>query len=1494
MSRSTFTAIRTEGGLLPREILERVAAQDPELPGLAQEHFHLPPNERLGEAINRSWNRLLGLWEAFSEALEARGENDAATGLTRDRWLLPLFDELGYGRLQRSTAVEIEGKSFAISHAWHRTPIHLVGAGLSIDRRAVGVAGAAAAAPHSLLQEFLNRSEDHLWGFVSNGRLLRILRDNHSLSRQAYVEFDLEAIMEGDLFSDFRVLWLACHQSRVEATEPEECWLEAWFQQSREEGVRALDALRGGVERAIEAFGAGFLRHPANGRLHDGLRSGELDRQEYYRELLRLAYRLIFLFVAEDRQVLLDPAAGPEAKARYTRFYASHRLRELAGRRRGSAHDDLWRGLRLVLSKLHDGCPELGLPALGSFLWSPEAVEWIGDAELRNDDLLAALRALCYTTQDHQLLPVNWRTIGSEELGSIYESLLELHPQINREAGTFELNTAAGHERKTTGSYYTPTSLVDQLLDSALEPVLEEAMRADDPEAALLSLKVCDTAAGSGHFLVAAARRIAMRLASVRTGDEEASPEAVTHALRDVVGRCIYGVDMNPLAVELCKFSLWMEALEPGKPLSFLDHHIQVGNSLLGTTPRLMRQGIPDDAFKEIEGDDPAHVRELRKQNREERESEQIGFHTQLVAEPRAKFGSWENALDELNRADDSTLEAVQEKEARYRRLLSDQRYRTERLAADAWCAAFVWRKVRTAPPAITDDVFRQIERHPEEVPGQIIMEVRRLANRYRFFHFHLAFPEVFRTAGNPRMQESPTGWEGGFDVVLGNPPWERIKLQEKEWFAERRPEIADAPNAAKRRKLIAALEEEDPELFEAFLDARRQAEGESHLVRDSGRYPLCGRGDVNTYSVFTEANRQIIGPRGRMGIIVPSGIATDATTQYFFQDLMESESLVSLYDFENREKIFPAVDSRMKFCLLTVAGAAHEHDAGAEFAFFLHSTKELDDEARRFVLSKEDIALLNPNTRTCPIFRARRDAEITKAIYRRLPVLVKESDPEENPWGVRFASMFHMSNHSDLFRSHEELEADGWVLSGNVFTRGTERCLPLYEAKMANLHDHRSARVVISPTARVRQGQPEDLSHEEHENPECYATPRFWVSETKVEEQMRGAWRRKWVLAWRRVSISTNERTFLPTILPEAAVGDSLFLAFTEPPSLASLLAAVLGSYPFDYVARQKMGGVNLSFYVVAQLPAPTPSMLSKLESWTPSTGRDFFRPYILELAYTAWDLQPLARDCGYDGPPFRWDEERRFLLRSEVDAACFHLYGIEREDVDYIMETFPIVKRKEEAEYGEYRTKRLILEIYDAIAEAIRTGERYQTRLDPPPAHPSLAHGVEAQAVWPAPTAAVPAVPQDVPAWDPQRDPIYIVFALLHANGGTIPLMDLARAFALWSHPEQLARAAPASLRDTVEEWLRGAGLRSVPPGTLAAILRDLVGRGAVRPIVDESSRSAVSTTAATPSEERLLGWYQFEAWLALNVLSAMPADAVAELESVAGEDGRILLEA
>ena len=1308
-----FTTVRVEGAILPPDLLQRVSGGGDGLKGLTPADYHLAKRERVGEVANRAWNRLLGAWESFAGAMETLPESDAGTSLTRERWLQILFQELGYGRLPTSKAAEVEGRTYAISHGWGQTPIHLVSFRLKLDERAAGVAGAARVSPHSLVQEFLNRSDDHLWGVVSNGLRLRLLRDNVSLSRAAYVEFDLQAMMEGEVYADFVLLWLLAHESRVEVPEggrPEDCWLEKWFQTAAEEGTRVLEHLRDGVEQAIEALGSGFLAHEKNAELRARVQNGDLTAREYYHQLLRLVYRLLFLFVAEDRDLLIAPGTDKTTRETYGEYYSTKRIRRLAGLRRGTAHRDLYEGLQVVMKRLHESSAELGLPALGGYLFAPDALPDIDGASIRNYDLLDAIRHLSHMQDRHGRRPVDYRNLGAEELGSVYESLLEQHPAID-ERGRFSLDVTAGSDRKTTGSYYTPSSLIQCLLDSALDPVIEDRINeagkdAGAAEAALLDLTICDPACGSGHFLVAAARRLAKRLAAVRTGEEEPAADPTRTALRDVIGRCIYGVDINPMAVELCKINLWIEALEPGKPLSFLDHHIQCGNSLLGTTPVLIEGGIPDDAFKAIQGDDKKVCSSLKKENKQERKGQQTLFG----GTERTDLGALTETFREVTDARDETLDAVREKAGAYSKALASAEYRHARLIADAWCAAFVWRKdgeKRGGLRGLTTGELRRLQDSPEGVSREAAGEIQRLRERYQFFHWHLAFPEVFGEADTRGEKAPPAGWAGGFDVVLGNPPWERIKLQEKEFFAAHgRLDIANAPNAAARKRLIEALKTGDPPLWHAFQEAKREAEGMSHLVRHSDRYPLCGRGDVNTYAVFAELMRTVTGPVGRTGCIVPSGIATDDTTKFFFQDLMDRRSLASLYDFENRDAIFPGVHRSYKFCLLSLTGLERPNEAGAEFVFFAHNTGDLRDRERRFTLTAEDIELLNPNTRTCPIFRTRRDAEITKGIYRRVPVLIREGPPEENPWGIKFMRMFDMSNDSHLFRTREQLEGEGFELEGNVFVKDEERWLPLYEAKMIHHFNHRFGDYSMKDPDTGATALPE-VPVERLKDPSYAPLPRYWVPAAEVDARLEGKWDRDWLLGWRDITNATNERTVIATVFPKVGVGNNLPIALisTHHIQRGVHLAANLSAFTADFAARFKVGGTHLNFFIFEQVPVLGPAVYDGVCAWSTSERLcDWIAHRATRLCFTDRSLQSLTRELGRGDLEPQWHDTERFQLHCELDAAFFHLYGICRDDVDYIMDAFPIVKRKDEKRHGEYRTKRVSLEIYDEMARAMK----------------------------------------------------------------------------------------------------------------------------------------------------------------------------------------------
>lgn len=1284
-----FTAIAIEGGLLPADWLARAAqlkapAQDPADYGILK-------GLEIRDEIGRYWRIAKAMWQSFENGRKAKGD---ASALTQQFVIGLLQEAFGFSDLEirprPSATSPFLAMDYAVipvemqGHLWPLTAINTtsqipvviapVGAGLDKAYKSFGEDQRKRSA-FGLVQEFLNRSQDALWGLCSDGLTLRIVRDNASLTRPAWVEIDLDTMFRGELYPDFAAVWLILHRSRFgQPDKPaEQCPLELWRTSSREEGIRARDRLRSGFEAALKILGQGFFAHPENHALRTALQTGALSTNDYFGELLRLVYRLIFLLTIEERDLLHPKGTAREVRDRYHDGYGLQRMRERAARR--VAHDrfsDQWEALKITFRGLTHGEEALGLPALAG-LFAAHQCPTLDASQLGNRELLQALFQLCWLREDTGISRVNWRDMGPDELGYVYEGLLELVPVLAEDGRTFSFandEESRGNARKTSGSYYTPDSLVGLLLESALDPVIAStiAANAGSPKRtadALLSLTIVDPACGSGHFLLAAARRLAEAIARVKA-DGTPTPEEYRSALRDVVGRCIFGVDLNPLAVELCKVALWMEAIDPGLPLTFLDAHVRHGNALLGTSREVMGDGIPDEAWETLEDDVKKTTTSLRKKNRSENSGQEL-----LLFTPALPIDELQRDAEAIEAASDRSVQDLQRKEQRWSEYQASARVRHLTFVYDAWCAAFMWPKPASGPlveEAPTTAIWRAIRDGSVPEDGVLRTTVDAIAEEYRFFHWELAFPTVFA--------------KGGFDVVLGNPPWERIKLQEQEFFASRDTAIANAKNAAQRTRLIKKLPEteEGQRLYDAFLAARRNAAGQSHFLRKSGVFPLTGTGDINTYQVFAERNRTLTSPHGRMGIILPTGIATDATTQAFFRDLVQKSAIVSLFDFENRKPLFVGVDSRFKFCLLTLVGSSDKATA-AKFAFFLREPEDLSLPDKVFSLTPEEILLLNPNTGTCPVFRSRRDAEITLRIYRRVPVLINENDAKNgNPWGVKFMTMFHMSNDSHLFHTREELEADGWVLNGNIFERSKqtnpppsnitsdchsfERMLPLYEAKMMHHYDTRWA--TYDDDGRTRDVTPDE------KRAGFAPLPRYWVHEDEVDRKLDGKWDKNWFLGWRNITNSTNARTIIATQLPKLAFGHSVLLALSQ--IGRQDLQACWSSFCVDFIARQKLGGTNLTFGVVEQLAVPSPDTFSPWRQW-------------LAERVDRLNAQRLSDD-------------ENAVLRAELDAAAFHIYGVPRDDVDYILDCFPIIRLEDEAKYGEFRTKRLILEKFDELS--------------------------------------------------------------------------------------------------------------------------------------------------------------------------------------------------
>jgi hypothetical protein len=576
---------------------------------------------------------------------------------------------------------------------------------------------------------------------------------------------------------------------------------------------------------------------------------------------------------------------------------------------------------------------------------------------------------------------------------------------------------------------------VELTLKEALDPVIEERLKdKTDPEKqkkALLSIKLIDPAAGSGHFLLGAVRRIGRRLAQVSTGQEEPGAEKLREAFREVIASCVYAVDKNALAAELCRVALWMESQAPGKPLSFLDHRVRHGDSLVGTfSYEDLLRGIPDEAFEAKEGDDKGVARAVKKQNQRERGGHRNLFGGFGEEDFRKALETFRREMEEIARLSEDTPEEVAQKARRYEDLKKGDMWQKMRLAADLWTAAF-FQPLRGEGPFITTGaVWGALE---GRVDPRLEYLATDLAQKVGFFHWWLEFPEVFA--------------QGGFDVVLGNPPWEVVQAGEEEFFAQKDPEIARA-SGARRKRLIQELPQRNPRLYEEWLEYVRDLRGFNAFVRESGRFPLSARGKINLYPLFSELARTLTRPGGRAGVVVPTGIATDDTNKFFFAEVAGRGELAALYDFENRKTFFPSVHGSFKFCLLALRKPEGSANEPARFAFFCHSVDDLFDPERLFSLTPEDFRLLNPNTRTAPVFRTRRDAELTKYVYRRVPVLVDEGRGEAgNPWGVEFMQgLFNMTSASHLFRTLKDLEAQSLRLEGNAFVGKDERYLPLYK----------------------------------------------------------------------------------------------------------------------------------------------------------------------------------------------------------------------------------------------------------------------------------------------------------------------------------------------------------------------------------------------------------------------------------------------------------------
>jgi Eco57I restriction-modification methylase len=757
-----FSTIRIEGSILSSDILDKI--EQGELGGQRPEDFRFESGIKVKDEIIRAWADAHDLWRVFSHQRERIGDKGTGTSETRKYWILPLLGILGYDA-ENARAEEINGKSYAISHRGTKLdgfPIHIMGFNDSLDKKRED--SGPRMSPHALVQEYINITE-HLYAIVTNGIHLRLLRDSSRLVKLSFIEFDLQSMMEEEHFADFAIMYRLIHASRMPVRQDAgaESIIEKYHQDALDSGSRIREGLSEAVESSIKALTEGFLNHPDNADMRDAIESRRLSHFTFYQYHLRLIYRLLFLMVIEERN-LIYPAGADQKKLKiYYDFYSIGRLRALSEKvyRVHKGYSDLWIGLKnafRLFEKEYYG-QQLDIKPLAGDLFSPGAIGILDNCNLDNSILLECLRNLSVFTNknNNQKMRVNYASLNVEEFGSVYEGLLEYDPLVEKQNSHWRFIFIKGEGRSSSGSHYTPDELAQPLIKHSLEYIIEDKLKESDKQKALLSIKVCDVASGSGHILLNAARRIATELAKVRTGEDQPSPRAFREAVRDVIRTCIYGVDKNPLAVELCKIALWLEAHNPGQPLNFLDHHIKCGDSIVGLAHmEELQNGIAEEAFKRLPDDDKDVCAALRKVNKTERAGKlKLDYDGLVGGKIKDIMADFKGFSDLPER----TPEEIEAKRKAYVKLAGgDAWYRLKTLADIQVAQFFIPKNKENQTKIITDGAYRQYLEGEKQLIGQAVAMAGAVASKRGFFHWFLEFPEVFA--------------EGGFDCILGNPPF--------------------------------------------------------------------------------------------------------------------------------------------------------------------------------------------------------------------------------------------------------------------------------------------------------------------------------------------------------------------------------------------------------------------------------------------------------------------------------------------------------------------------------------------------------------------------------------------------------------------------------------------------------------------------------------------------------------------------------------------------
>ncbi|MGO7265004.1 Eco57I restriction-modification methylase domain-containing protein [Rhizobium leguminosarum] len=1301
-SRVSFAAIRIEGSLLLPDVLAKVAAGT--APEQVDSSYGILPGLKLRDEIPRFWNVGRALWKRFEDGRAGANPTVVTAAFARDL----LTKVLGLD-LDDATPSKPGLQNFTTKNG--SVPL-VVSADAPVDQiRSIATSSGKPIrkTASAWLQVELNANSRALWGIATDGMRLRLLRDNDSLTRPALIEVDLDKIFRESLHDEFTVFWLLCHHTRFGSGDgnPDDCPLERWRGLGQSEGVTARGRLRDGVEKALFHLGTGFLEHPANSALRNRLLAatnvGELQGrersegtstdspsrltvQDFHKQLLRLVYRLIFLMTAEDRNVLLDPAAGKDASTLFQRGYSTDRLRERARVRAAwDRHADAYQGIRILIRAAGFGEPRLGIPALGGIFAGDQCPD-IENLPILNKRFLQALYHLSWMEHAKSLVRINWRDMETEELGSVYESLLELTPAITENASRFYFvkgegdvltnrqDAAQDNSRKLTGSYYTPDPLVQLLLDQALDPLIERkiAENPNDPEI-LLTLDVIDPACGSGHFLLGAARRIANSLAELRTSGS-ATEIDYRHAMRDVIARCIYGVDRNAFAVELCRLALWLESVEPGRPLGFLSNRILHGDSLVGVrNPEMLRRGVPEAAFEALtDADDKAVSSEIKRWNRELRTGKAATGMLAEYAIPEEIV----TAAEKLLAMPAETLADIVAQETAFNDLVKQDSWKRFKLGGDAYVSAFYVPKV--GPVSVrdtngiptTDTVWSALR---EEAPAPTFTNI---ARQRASFDWYLAFPQVFE--------------KGGFDLVLGNPPWETMSPDAKEFFSKYDGGVrflAKDEQAARINELLSlpgVQQEWDAYCRDLYVSA--------NFFKKSGRYRLfaegnLGKGDFNVYRMFVELALQIVKPGGRAAQFVPENLYNGANAAAIRAHLFDSCELQTLVGFENTGGIWFETDTRLKFCLYVAVPGGRTESFAATFGVNSHEKLTSLKDGLPIQIPVALVREFSPEAQAVAEVVHRSDIEIARKLYAKYPRFGEELD------GV---STRQYSRELDMGNDRDEFDGD-------------KDGFPVFEGRMVEAFDYR-AKAYMSGRGRAAVWRQVPFGTKGKE-----ILPQWRIAQGAIPKKIGDRWTR-YRLGFCDVASPTNQRAFVAALIPPMVVcGDkvpTLELSDRRPES-HMLLLGVINSICMDFLVRKKIS-LKMAFNIVDSLPLPRSFGNGRVEIaiaqralLLAATGSEMANFWLSSADLVGLDVKQFSPET---------NPTKRRKLATDLDVLVARdLFGLSKLDMTYLLdppevlgadcgfETFGALKRAEVREFGRFETRDAILSRWDELA----TGE-------------------------------------------------------------------------------------------------------------------------------------------------------------------------------------------